>query len=155
MKWPAVNHLRSLSLLALALALVSSSLAAQELFFSCTFSSSTIAPITDLDAKKWHDDVEFRKREFVLETTPPKLITGPNPEFFWGEPQIEIDSMNVEITWYVKARPLNRTPKIFLKVNRFSGEAFETYEMLSKPNQGPMYVYWWRSGKCEVATRKF
>jgi len=145
----------SLRCLATAVAAVASiESLAQELLIDCNFEPATIKP-TDKDAKAWHDDLGFRRREFVMKLEPPSIVVGPKPEFFWGTPQIEVGQTDVSITWYIKAKPLDRTPKITLKVNRFSGKAFETYEMLNKANQGPMYVHWARFGECDVHTRKF
>lgn len=57
-----------------------------------------------------------------------------------GTPSINVDPKEIRFEWEVKAKPLERRPRISLIVNRFSGKAFEIFLMLEKPHQGPEYA---------------
>ncbi len=136
-----------------ALFLGTNPVAAVEYQFSCTFERSAL-PLTDPVAKEWLESSHFRTREFILEMEPPKITDGPGSNAFWGVPSIRIDAKEVRIEWEIKAKPLERRPRIVLIVNRFSGKALEIFAMLEKPNQGPEFAYGSRHGLCEIHPRK-
>jgi hypothetical protein len=136
-----------------ALLTLSPSASAAEYQFACTFERSSL-PISDPVAKDWLESSYLRTREFVMEMEPPKIVDGPGTDAFWGVPSIRVDTKEVRIEWEVKAKPLDRRPRIVLTVNRFSGKAFEIFVMLEKANQGPEYAYGSRHGQCEIHPRK-
>ncbi|MFN3623366.1 MAG: hypothetical protein ACK4TP_04815 [Hyphomicrobium sp.] len=136
-----------------AIFLGTSPAAAVEYRFSCTFEQSAL-PITDPVAKEWLESSYLRTREFIMEMDPPKIVTGPGTDAFWGVSSIRLDAKEVRVEWEIKAKPLDRRPRIVLTVNRFSGEAFEIFAMLEKPNQGPEYAYGSHRGQCGINPRK-
>jgi hypothetical protein len=135
------------------LALLSAHAMGNEVLFACKFELSAL-PVIDKDAKPWHDDRSFRERSFVMQMDPPKIVDGPKPTGFWGEPTVRMEPQELRIEWRIKANPSDRWPKITLIVNRFSGQAFEIYSMLQSPNKGPEYAYWSRNGHCEIHKKK-
>ena len=142
---------------ALCLALSPSGLHAQEILISCEFELSK-TPSSDADAQSWLKDYAFRRRNFVFQIEPPKITDGPGwetgPDGLWSEARITVTKQELSFEWNFRAKPLTRTPAINLRINRFSGKAFETYSMLHAPNQGPLEVHWARYGQCEFNKKK-
>ncbi len=135
------------------LVLFSGPAAAAEYHFACTFEAPS-GLTSDPIAKGWFTNFSFRSREFIVEMDPPKVVSGPGPDIFWGTPSINVDPKEIRFEWEVKAKPLDRRPRISLIVNRFSGKAFEIFLMLEKPHQGPEYAFGSRYGQCDISPRK-
>ena len=146
-----MNTSSCLSVLLVALAFPAS---AEEMLFECEFEAVRMGSI-DPDAKAWLDDFSFRRRKFVYQTEPPKVVDGPDlGQSFWHEPRITVGKQEIEFEWRVGAKPLDRTPTISLSINRYSGKALESYSMLRSANQGPLEVNWARRGLCQIHKKK-
>jgi len=140
--------------LLVCLVLCAGQAAAAEYQFACTFEAPS-GLTNDPIANDWFTDFSFSSHEFIVEMDPPKVVSGPSPEIFWGTPSINVDDpKEIKFEWEVKAKPVERRPRIALIVNRFSGKAFEIFLMLEKPHEGPEYAYGSRNGQCDISPRK-
>jgi hypothetical protein len=131
---------------------------AQEVLIDCqldnkALSSKEMAKSKEQEAMAWYNDPSFRRRKFVLDVGASKILDGPGSPDVWRQPQITITSQDIEVEWQFHASPLDRSPRVWLKVNRFTGVAAEGYSMLKGPNQGSRMVYWGRPGTCSITKR--
>lgn len=127
--------------------------AAAEFHFFCEFQASVV-PVSDPVAREWVESSYFRTREFVLDLDGQKITDGPGPSAFWGMPSIQVDPKEIRINWEVKAKPLDRRPRVAMTINRFSGKVLDVFLMKDESKTGPDYAYAMRDGVCEISSRK-
>ena len=151
--------MRTFATLLIGIALSASNVAAQEVLVDCRFEykplkSSELAKSKEKDAMEWFNDFKFTRRTFTIDVSASKISDGPGPADFFKQPQVKVTSQEIEVEWEMHAAPLNRSPRLWMKVNRFSGVATEGYSMLTGPNRGPRTIYWGRQGDCSFHNRK-
>lgn len=117
--------------------------AAAEYQFACTFEAPS-GLTSDPIAKGWFTAVSFRSREFIVEMDPPKVVSGPGPDIFWGTPSINVDPKEIKFEWEVNANPVERRPRISLIVNNGQMGA-ETVAALTRLLRGRPPNTCWRS----------
>jgi hypothetical protein len=151
--------MHTLAALITGIALVASNATAQEVLVDCRFDykplkASDLAKSKEKEAMEWFNDLKFTRRAFVLNLSASKITDGPGPTDFLKQPQVTVTTQDIEIEWQIHAAPLDRSPRLWMKVNRFSGVATEGYSMLAGPNRGPRTMYWGRQGECSFHNRK-
>ncbi|CAD5374415.1 hypothetical protein RA210_U580003 [Rubrivivax sp. A210] len=143
-------------ILILAVLSISPTIYAQEIGISCKFGSA-ILPQFDSSVDSWYTSyASSNERKFVISLEPPKMLVSPQPSQYWNEPRFDVSTDELTLQWGLIAHLPDRHPTIRLRINRFSGEAFELFRIdrLNAPKDEPQYV-WSRTGKCEVHKRKF
>jgi hypothetical protein len=144
---------------AVALCLLTAQVAAQEVLIECRFDFTPQKPAEaakskEKEAMAWFNDLDFTRRTFIFDLGNNAILDGPGRADMWKSPQVKVTSQEIEVEWDLHATPLDRSPRLWMKVNRFSGTAVEGYSMLQAPNRGPRMVYWGRPGKCSFSKRQ-
>ena len=132
---------------------------AQEVLIDCRFEftpqkAAEATKSKEKEAMAWYNDVDFSRRRFVFDLANNTITESPGWPDMWKSPQIKVTTQDIEVEWALHASPLDRTPRLWMKVNRFSGAATEGYSMLQAPNRGPRMVYWGRAGRCTFSKRQ-
>lgn len=152
--------MRIFAALLVGMTLSASNVVAKEILLDCRFEYKPLKPLElakskEKEAMEWFNDFNFTRRKFSLDLSAGKITDGPGPADFFKKPQVIVTSQEIEVEWEMHAAPLNRTPHLWMKVNRFSGVATESYSMLAGPGRGPRTIYWGRQGECSFHNRKF
>lgn len=147
------------ALISVALLACGAPLMAQEVLVDCRFEFRPITPkqmerAKEKQAMEWFNSAEFSRHRFVLEMGSGSITDGPGAADLWKQPSVQITSQNVDVTWKFHSAPLDREPQIWIKVNRFTGEAMETYTMLNTSKRLPREAIWSRLGKCTLTKRQ-
>ncbi len=131
---------------------------AQEVQADCKFEFKPLKPAElakskEKEATDWLNSFEFSRKTFLFDIGSSKIIEPPGSPDVYREPRVVVTSQEIEVEWAFHAAPLDRQPRLFIKISRFTGEAVEGYTMLQGPNQGPRVGYWARPGKCALNRR--
>jgi hypothetical protein len=144
---------------ALLLGACATMVSAQEVLVECRFEfkplgAKEMAKSKEKEAMAWFNDLDFSRRKFILNLATSEIVDGPGRPEVWKQPQVSLTPQDLEVEWQFHASPLDRSPRIWLRVSRFTGKATEGYSMLQFPNRGPRMVYWGRSGECTFSKRQ-
>ena len=132
---------------------------AQEVLVDCQFefrplTSKQMERTKEKQAMEWLNSADFSRHKFVLDMSAGAVTDGPGAADVWRRPTVQLTSQSVDVTWNFHAAPLDREPQIWIKLNRFTGEAMETYTMLNSANRLPREAIWSRLGKCALTKRQ-